>query len=129
MAGGRDNRVARLTELIKSIDEAVAGDRLNMFRNLGAIMRSCAHFGVKGVVVQDAGVLESGAAIRTARVARLTELIKSIDEAVAGDRLNMFRTAFRRTDRRQKKIAFWRWKTWVTRTTSGRSCAAARTSA
>ncbi|WP_319922032.1 TrmH family RNA methyltransferase, partial [Klebsiella pneumoniae] len=32
--------------------------------NLGAIMRSCAHFGVKGVVVQDAGVLESGAAIR-----------------------------------------------------------------
>lgn len=34
--------------------------------NLGAIMRSCAHFGVKGVVVQDAGVLESGAAIRTA---------------------------------------------------------------
>jgi TrmH RNA methyltransferase len=28
--------------------------------NLGAIMRSCAHFGVKGVVVQDAGVLESG---------------------------------------------------------------------
>ncbi|STW49051.1 tRNA/rRNA methyltransferase yfiF [Klebsiella pneumoniae] len=34
--------------------------------NLGAIMRSCAHFGVKGVVVQDAGVLESRAAIRTA---------------------------------------------------------------
>lgn len=34
--------------------------------NLGAIMRSCAHFGVKGVVVQDAGMLESGAAIRTA---------------------------------------------------------------
>ena len=34
--------------------------------NLGAIMRSCAHFGVKGVIVQDAGVMESGAAIRTA---------------------------------------------------------------
>ena len=34
--------------------------------NLGAIVRSCAHFGVKGVVVQDAGLLESGAAIRTA---------------------------------------------------------------
>lgn len=29
-------------------------------------MRSCAHFGVKGVVVQDAALLESGAAIRTA---------------------------------------------------------------
>jgi TrmH RNA methyltransferase len=35
-------------------------------RTTSAIMRSCAHFGVKGVVVQDAGVLESGAAIRTA---------------------------------------------------------------
>ncbi|EJJ6641379.1 tRNA/rRNA methyltransferase [Salmonella enterica] len=34
--------------------------------NLGGMMRSCAHFGVKGVVVQDAAVLESGAAIRTA---------------------------------------------------------------
>ncbi|ANI81823.1 tRNA/rRNA methyltransferase [Kosakonia oryzae] len=34
--------------------------------NLGAIMRSCAHFGVKGVVLQDAGVIESGAAVRTA---------------------------------------------------------------
>ncbi|KAF1366581.1 MAG: tRNA/rRNA methyltransferase [Yokenella regensburgei] len=34
--------------------------------NLGAMMRSCAHFGVKGVVVQDAALLESGAAIRTA---------------------------------------------------------------
>ncbi|STC81765.1 methyltransferase [Escherichia coli] len=34
--------------------------------NLGGMMRSCAHFGVKGVVVQDAALLESGAAIRTA---------------------------------------------------------------
>ena len=34
--------------------------------NLGAIMRSCAHFGIKGVIVQDAAVMESGAAIRTA---------------------------------------------------------------
>ncbi len=32
----------------------------------GTIMRSCAPRSVKGVVVQDAGVLESGAAIRTA---------------------------------------------------------------
>ena len=28
--------------------------------NLGGMMRSCAHFGVKGVVVQDAALLESG---------------------------------------------------------------------
>nr|WP_113869610.1 tRNA/rRNA methyltransferase [Brenneria salicis]NMN92461.1 TrmH RNA methyltransferase [Brenneria salicis ATCC 15712 = DSM 30166]RBP57383.1 TrmH RNA methyltransferase [Brenneria salicis ATCC 15712 = DSM 30166]RLM28544.1 tRNA/rRNA methyltransferase [Brenneria salicis ATCC 15712 = DSM 30166] len=34
--------------------------------NLGGIMRSCAHFGVKGVLLQDAAQLESGAAVRTA---------------------------------------------------------------
>lgn len=34
--------------------------------NLGAIVRSCAHFGVQGVLVQDAALLESGAAVRTA---------------------------------------------------------------
>ncbi len=34
--------------------------------NLGAIMRSCAHFGVKGLLVDDASLLESGAAVRTA---------------------------------------------------------------
>ncbi|MGL5701511.1 MAG: tRNA/rRNA methyltransferase [Kluyvera sp.] len=34
--------------------------------NLGAMIRSCAHFGVKGVVLQDAALVESGAAIRTA---------------------------------------------------------------
>ncbi len=38
--------------------------------NLGGMMRSCAHFGVKGVVVQDAALLESGAAIRTAEGGR-----------------------------------------------------------
>ena len=44
----------------------VVCDEISDPHNLGAIMRSCAHFGVKGVVVQDAGMLESGAAIRTA---------------------------------------------------------------
>ncbi|WP_029687204.1 tRNA/rRNA methyltransferase [Tatumella saanichensis] len=34
--------------------------------NLGAIMRSCAHFGAKGILVDDASLLESGAAVRTA---------------------------------------------------------------
>ncbi|MGL5800058.1 MAG: tRNA/rRNA methyltransferase, partial [Plesiomonas sp.] len=34
--------------------------------NLGGIMRSCAHFGVDGVVMRNAGMLESGAAVRTA---------------------------------------------------------------
>lgn len=34
--------------------------------NLGAIIRSCAYFGVNGVLLQDPAVLESGAAVRTA---------------------------------------------------------------
>lgn len=34
--------------------------------NLGGIMRSCAHFGARGVLVNDASLLESGAAVRTA---------------------------------------------------------------
>ncbi|WP_409310017.1 tRNA/rRNA methyltransferase [Pectobacterium sp. B1J-3] len=34
--------------------------------SLGGIMRTCAHFGVKGVLIQDVAQLESGAAVRTA---------------------------------------------------------------
>ncbi|GAA3907467.1 MULTISPECIES: tRNA/rRNA methyltransferase [Gibbsiella] len=34
--------------------------------NLGAIVRSCAHFGVNGLLLQDPALLESGAAVRTA---------------------------------------------------------------
>ena len=34
--------------------------------NLGAMMRSCAHFGIKGVLLEDAAIIESGAAVRTA---------------------------------------------------------------
>ncbi|SFN50728.1 tRNA/rRNA methyltransferase [Xenorhabdus japonica] len=45
--------------------------------NLGAIMRSCAHFGVQGVILQDTSMLESGAAVRTAEGG--AEHIKGID--------------------------------------------------
>ncbi|MCC3717019.1 tRNA/rRNA methyltransferase [Rouxiella badensis] len=34
--------------------------------NLGGIMRTCAHFGINGMLVQDPAQLESGAAVRTA---------------------------------------------------------------
>ncbi|WP_024548821.1 tRNA/rRNA methyltransferase [Siccibacter turicensis] len=57
--------------------------------NLGAIVRSCAHFGVKGVVVQDAGLLESGAAIRTAEGG--AEHV----EAITGDSFQASLDAFR----------------------------------
>ncbi|YCI82483.1 tRNA/rRNA methyltransferase [Enterobacteriaceae bacterium] len=57
--------------------------------NLGAIVRSCAHFGVKGVVVQDTGLLESGAAIRTAEGG--AEHV----EAITGDSFQASLDAFR----------------------------------
>nr|VUD34540.1 tRNA/rRNA methyltransferase yfiF [Raoultella sp. NCTC 9187] len=59
--------------------------------NLGAIMRSCAHFGVKGVVVQDAGMLESGAAIRTAEGG--AEHVEPITGDSFLDTLEQFRAA------------------------------------
>ncbi|HHR6130349.1 TPA: tRNA/rRNA methyltransferase [Providencia alcalifaciens] len=59
--------------------------------NLGGIMRSCAHFGVKGVILQDAGMLESGAAIRTAEGG--AEHIKAIDADGFTSTLNKFREA------------------------------------
>lgn len=59
--------------------------------NLGGIMRSCAHFGVQGVILQDAGMLESGAAIRTAEGG--AEHIKAIDADGLSTTLNKFRQA------------------------------------
>ena len=59
--------------------------------NLGGIMRSCAHFGVKGVILQDAGMLESGAAIRTAEGG--AEHIKAIDADGFTTTLDKFRQA------------------------------------
>ncbi|WP_029593639.1 tRNA/rRNA methyltransferase [Franconibacter pulveris] len=59
--------------------------------NLGAIVRSCAHFGVKGVVVQDAGLLESGAAVRTAEGG--AEHVEAITGNSFNDTLEQFRRA------------------------------------
>ncbi len=59
--------------------------------NLGAIMRSCAHFGVQGVILHDVALLESGAAIRTAEGG--AEHIKGIDADSLLATLNKFRQA------------------------------------
>ncbi|MDU1026323.1 MAG: tRNA/rRNA methyltransferase [Leclercia adecarboxylata] len=59
--------------------------------NLGAIMRSCAHFGVKGVLLQDAALLESGAAIRTAEGG--AEHVQPITGDSVLDALEQFRKA------------------------------------
>ncbi|MEQ4511574.1 MAG: tRNA/rRNA methyltransferase [Dickeya sp.] len=59
--------------------------------NLGGIMRSCAHFGVKGVLVNDASQLESGAAVRTAEGG--AEHVKAINAEGLVDALAQFRAA------------------------------------
>lgn len=59
--------------------------------NLGGIVRSCAHFGVRGVMVQDAALLESGAAIRTAEGG--AEHVKAITTDNFADSLKKFRRA------------------------------------
>lgn len=59
--------------------------------NLGGIMRSCAHFGVKGLLIQDAGLLESGAAVRTAEGG--AEHVVAISGKTFDEGLNAFRQA------------------------------------
>ncbi|MEX0447873.1 tRNA/rRNA methyltransferase [Xenorhabdus sp. SGI246] len=59
--------------------------------NLGAIMRSCAHFGVQGMILHDTAMLESGAAVRTAEGG--AEHIKGIDVNDLTITLNQFRDA------------------------------------
>ncbi|NIF21082.1 MULTISPECIES: tRNA/rRNA methyltransferase [Pantoea] len=59
--------------------------------NLGGIMRSCAHFGVKGLLVNDASLLESGAAVRTAEGG--AEHVKAISGESFAEGLEAFRRA------------------------------------
>ncbi|ACS84696.1 tRNA/rRNA methyltransferase [Musicola paradisiaca] len=59
--------------------------------NLGGIVRSCAHFGVNGVLVRDASQLESGAAVRTAEGG--AEHVKAIQSDNLIDALSQFRKA------------------------------------
>ncbi|MBV4367849.1 tRNA/rRNA methyltransferase [Erwinia sp. BNK-24-b] len=59
--------------------------------NLGGIMRSCAHFGAKGLLVQDASLLESGAAVRTAEGG--AEHVQAISDESFAAGLNAFRRA------------------------------------
>ncbi|WP_416411850.1 tRNA/rRNA methyltransferase [Pantoea sp. App145] len=59
--------------------------------NLGGIMRSCAHFGVKGLLVNDASLLESGAAVRTAEGG--AEHVQAISGESFSEGLEAFRKA------------------------------------
>jgi len=59
--------------------------------NLGGIMRSCAHFGAKALLVQDASLLESGAAVRTAEGG--AEHVQAISGESFASGLDAFRRA------------------------------------
>ncbi|MFU9138895.1 tRNA/rRNA methyltransferase [Erwinia tasmaniensis] len=59
--------------------------------NLGGMMRSCAHFGAKGLLVDDASLLESGAAVRTAEGG--AEHIQAISGESFAAALSAFRKA------------------------------------
>lgn len=59
-----------------NIDCVLAIEDIGNPHNLGAIMRSGAHFGVQGIILHDVAAMESGSAVRTA--AGGAEYIKSI---------------------------------------------------
>jgi len=75
----------------KAKDCVLALEDVSNPHNLGGIMRSCAHFGVKGLLVNDASLLESGAAVRTAEGG--AEHVQAISGESFADGLEAFRKA------------------------------------
>ncbi len=75
----------------KAKDCIVALENVGNPHNLGAIMRSCAHFGAKGILVDDANLLESGAAVRTAEGG--AEHVRAITATSFRQGLDAFRRA------------------------------------
>lgn len=59
--------------------------------NLGGIVRNCAHFGANGLLVEDASLLESGAAVRTAEGG--AEYVQAITDADILSGVRAFRNA------------------------------------
>lgn len=83
-----------VSDWLASADEkdcVIALEQVGNPHNLGGIMRSCAHFGAKGLLVDDASLLESGAAVRTAEGGAEHVQAISGESFVAG--LNAFRNA------------------------------------
>ena len=72
-------------------DCVVALEDIGNPHNLGGIMRSCAHFGARGLLVDDAALLESGAAVRTAEGG--AEHVQEISGESFAAGLNTFRQA------------------------------------
>lgn len=72
-------------------DCVLALENIGNPHNLGAIMRSCAHFGVQGVLTAEPSMLESGAAVRTAEGG--AEKVQAITSDFFSEELAEFRRA------------------------------------
>lgn len=72
-------------------DCLVALERLGNPHNVGSILRTCAHFGVEGLLVNDALVAQSGSALRSAEGGG--EFVQFVDGGRLSDTLPIFKAA------------------------------------
>ena len=72
-------------------DCVVALERLGNPHNVGAILRTCAHFGVEGLLVNDPNMAQSGASIRTAEGG--AEFVQFVDGGRISESLPKFKEA------------------------------------
>ncbi len=72
-------------------DCLVALERLGNPHNVGSILRTCAHFGVEGLLVNDAVVAQSGAALRSAEGG--AEFVQFVEGGRISETLPVFKAA------------------------------------
>jgi TrmH RNA methyltransferase len=72
-------------------DCIVALERLGNPHNVGSILRTCAHFGVEGILVSDAVVAQSGPAIRSAEGG--AEFVQFVEGGRISESLPIFKAA------------------------------------
>lgn len=72
-------------------DCLVALERLGNPHNVGSILRTCAHFGVEGLLVNDALVAQNGAALRSAEGG--AEFVQFVDGGRLSEALPIFKAA------------------------------------
>ncbi|WP_370549208.1 tRNA/rRNA methyltransferase [Edwardsiella tarda] len=73
------------------VDCVLALENVANPHNLGGIMRTCAHFGIRGIMAPESAALESGAAVRTAEGG--AEHVQAIDAEDFAATLDTFRRA------------------------------------
>lgn len=72
-------------------DCLVALERLGNPHNVGSILRTCAHFGVEGLLVNDALIAQNGAALRSAEGG--AEFVQFVDGGRLSETLPIFKAA------------------------------------